>query len=179
MEAITGETGDQFLDDPGVEAAAAFDRFYDGSHRRLLAQLTAMTGDPAEAQDCMQEAYMRAWAHWDRVVDYDSPEAWVRTVAWRVAVGRWRRLRNATSAWLRSARAPALDDVAAVDIGLVRALQQLPKVQRQVIWLYHVADLGVAAIAKETGVPEGTVKARLARGRRRLADLLANGEEDR
>lgn len=176
---MTEERGGQFLDDPGFEAADAFDHFYADTHRRLFAQLTAMTGDPSEAQDCTQEAYMRAWTRWDRISTYDDPEAWVRTVAWRVAISRWRRLRNATSAWSRSGAPAALVDVAPVDIGLVKALQQLPKVQRQAIVLHHVADLSVGEIAKETGAPEGTVKARLARGRRRLAELLAKGEEDR
>lgn len=69
MTGTPGETDWQFLDDPGFEPAASFDRFYAGTHRSLLAQLTAMTGDPAEAQDCLEEGYMRAWARWERVGD--------------------------------------------------------------------------------------------------------------
>jgi len=42
-----------------------------------------MTGSRAEAEDCVQEAYARAWQRWDKVSGYGDPEAWVRTVAVR------------------------------------------------------------------------------------------------
>jgi RNA polymerase sigma-70 factor (ECF subfamily) len=58
-------------------------------------------------------------------------------------------------------------------VALVTALAQLPLAQRVTIVLHHLMDLPVADVARETGVPVGTVKARLARGRRALASLLA------
>jgi hypothetical protein len=60
-----------------------FAAFYAGSYRRLLGQLFAVTGDLAEAENVLQEAYARAFVRWSRVGAYDLPEAWVR----RVAVG--------------------------------------------------------------------------------------------
>ena len=45
--------------------------------------------------------------------------------------------------------------------------------------LHHLADLGTAQIAAELGIPEGTVKSRLARGRDRLAGLLDEKEDQR
>ena len=62
---------------------ATFDAFYSGSVQRLTGQLYAMTGSRAEAEDCVQEAYARAWQRWDKVSGYCDPEAWVRTVAYR------------------------------------------------------------------------------------------------
>ena len=44
--------------------------------------------------------------------------------------------------------------------------------------LHHIADLPVHEVARETGAPEGTVKARLSRGRAALAVLLADGPVD-
>ncbi len=58
---------------------ATFDAFYSGSVRRVTGQLYAMTGSRAEAEDCVQEAYARAWQRWDKVSGYCDPEAWVRT----------------------------------------------------------------------------------------------------
>ena len=52
------------------------------------------------------------------------------------------------------------------------ALRRLPAAQREAIALHHLADLPVAEVALTLGVPEGTVKARLARGRAALAVLL-------
>jgi RNA polymerase sigma-70 factor (ECF subfamily) len=60
-------------------------------------------------------------------------------------------------------------------VTVVAALQQLPADQRRTLVLHHIADLSVADVAREVGVPEGTVKARLARGRAALAQLLEEG----
>ena len=55
-----------------------FTDFYSASFRRLVGQLTAMTGDSAEAQDAVQEAFVRAWAHRGKLDSGGAPEAWVR-----------------------------------------------------------------------------------------------------
>ncbi len=68
-----------------------FDEFYAGSFPRLVGQLYAMTGSFAEAQDCVQEAFVRAWQHRKELAVVASPEAWVRTCAWRLAVSRRQR----------------------------------------------------------------------------------------
>jgi RNA polymerase sigma-70 factor (ECF subfamily) len=62
-----------------------FAAFYAGSYRRLLGQLFAVTGDLAEAENVLQEAYARAFARWSRIGGYDLPEAWVRRVAINLA----------------------------------------------------------------------------------------------
>ena len=60
-----------------------------------------MTGNLADAQDLVQEAYARAWQRWSSVSTYDDPEAWVRTVAWRLAASKWRKTKNGVAAMLR------------------------------------------------------------------------------
>lgn len=57
-------------------------------------------------------------------------------------------------------------------VAFVEALRQVPAAQRRALVLYHVVDLTVEQIAAETGVPPGTVKARLARGRAALTPYL-------
>ena len=52
--------------------------------------------------------------------------------------------------------------------------RKIPEAQRRAIVLHHLSGLSVAEVAHETGAPEGTVKARLARGRGALAELLAD-----
>jgi RNA polymerase sigma-70 factor (ECF subfamily) len=153
-----------------------FDELYDGSFRRLVAQVYALTGDPQEAQDCVQEAFERAWSHRGTLDRAGHPEAWVRTTAHRLAVSRWRRT-------MRSRRDPDRALGAATTtagptesrVALVAALQQLPNDQRRALVLHHLADLSVAEVAREVGAPEGTVKARLSRGRAALAALLEEG----
>lgn len=150
-----------------------FDAFYTGSFSRLVGQIYAMCGNLAEAQDCVQEAFVRAWDK-RRTLDVDqAPEAWVRTVAYRLAVSRWRKARRTLLPPDRAKQPeqrPPEPDVTRV--ALARALQQLPSEQRRAIVLHHLCDLSVAEIAHEVGSPTGTIKARLSRGRATLATLL-------
>ncbi len=153
--------------------AAEFDEFYSSSYPRVVAQLHAMIGEREEAEECAQEAFVRAWAHRRQLSAAQSPEAWVRTTGYRLAVSRWRRT-------LRGRRAPdralspatSAAPLSETHVAIVTALKQLPFAQREALVLHHLADLSVADIARETGAAEGTVKARLSRGRAALAALL-------
>jgi len=158
----------------GIEVADAdtFDAFYRGSNQRLYDCVYAITGNRSEAQDAVHEAYARAWQRWNTVGDYADPEAWVRTVARRVAVSRWRRTRSALLAHRRHGPPPDVPGPDADAVALIAALARLPVAQRTAIVLHHLVGLPVAEVAEETRVPVGTVKARLARGRRALATLL-------
>ena len=78
-----------------------FAGFYKASYQRLLGQLFAVTGDLAEAENVLQEAYARAFARWAQVRAYDFPEAWVRRVALNLAAMAARRLRRRAAALLR------------------------------------------------------------------------------
>ena len=157
---------------------AEFDEFYAASYGRLTGQVYAMIGNLDEAQECVQEAFVRAWAHrrkLDKPGADSHPEAWVRVTAHRLAVSRWRRLKLARRSPDRAVSlptsAPPIDEN---HVALVAALKQLPEAQRQAIVLHHLADLPVHAVAAEVGAPEGTIKARLSRGRAALAVLLAD-----
>ncbi|HEY8472904.1 MAG TPA: SigE family RNA polymerase sigma factor [Natronosporangium sp.] len=155
----------------------SFDAFYRASRQRLFDCLYALTGDATEAQDAVHEAYARAWQRWSKVGEYGDPEAWVRTVARRIAVSRWRRARNRLAAHRRLGEPPPLPGPGPDTVALVTALNQIPSAQRTAIVLHHLLGLPVAEVAAETGVPEGTVKARLSRGRRALAGLLEISED--
>jgi RNA polymerase sigma-70 factor (ECF subfamily) len=149
-----------------------FTEFYAAAFRRLVGQLYAMTGDASEAQDAVQEAFVRAWANRSKLDSSGSPEAWVRSTAWRIAVSRWHRTRRGRLL-LQSQPVPAAQDGPSPDrVALVEALRKVPAEQRRAVVLYHLCDRTVAEIAAETGAAVGTVKARLARGRAALAPYL-------
>jgi RNA polymerase sigma-70 factor, ECF subfamily len=152
----------------------AFDDLYAGSYRRLVGQIYAMCGDLAEAQDCVQEAFIRAWNKRSSLDVERSPETWVRVVASRLAISRWRRARKALRPPDRAHATAGPPEPSVNHIALTRALQQLPAEQRRAIVLHHLCDMSVAEIAAEIGAPTGTVKARLSRGRAALAGLLSD-----
>jgi RNA polymerase sigma-70 factor (ECF subfamily) len=152
-----------------------FDAFYTRSARRVFGQVALLTGDVTEAEDVTQEAFERAWSRWAAVRACASPEAWVSTVARRLAISRWRRLRNATVAWGRVDRPPEPAEMAAEHMLLMSALRRLPEKQRVAVVLHHLADLSVEAVAEETASSISAVKQRLVRGRAALAELLLDG----
>ena len=160
-----------------AEAAIGdFDSCYLGLAHRLTRQLFLLTGDLAEAEDVVAEAFERAWLRWPAVSELDSPEAWVRTVARRLAVSRWRKVRTATAAWRRHGPAPDVTPLTDEHVSLVTALAQLPLKQRTAVVLHHLADLPVEAVAHETGDSMSAVKKQLARGREALALLLSDDD---
>jgi RNA polymerase sigma-70 factor, ECF subfamily len=158
-----------------LEAREAVRQAYQAYYRRLVAALYALTGDYAEAQDLVQEAYARALARPRAFLDVADPEAWLRTVAINLARTRWRR-RRLFDTLVRTGRVTRTpDSVPGADpnrVALVAALQQLSRPTREAIVLHHLADMSVYEVAEALGVPVGTVKARLSRGRAMLAALL-------
>ncbi|WP_080636091.1 SigE family RNA polymerase sigma factor [Salinispora mooreana] len=155
-----------------MDAEDGFAEFYRSTRHRVVTVLYALGGDLGEAQDAAQEAYVRAWQRWSKISTYDDPEAWVRTVGHRRLVNRWRKIRNGISAYRRHGVGVATGPPSENTVALVAALRQLPSEQREAVVLHHLVDLSVAEIADQTGAPTGTVKARLARGRKALAVLL-------
>ncbi|GAB3072371.1 SigE family RNA polymerase sigma factor [Micromonospora schwarzwaldensis] len=173
------------VDDPPPEATATrpderasvdFDGLYHAHFRSLTVQLAAYCGDLTQAQDLVQEAFCRAFARWPRVSRYDDPLAWIRRVAWNLATSRWRRVRTA-QAWLHRQREEHVPGPGPDRVALTAALARLPANQRRAVVLHYLADLGVAQIAAQEGVPEGTVKSWLYRGRAALAAQLSSPNE--
>lgn len=165
-----------------MRETAEFDAFYAATSHRLVGQLFAMTGDLGEAEDALQEAYIRAWQQWPKIGAYENPEGWVRSVAFKLCVNAWWKTRNRLTAHRRAA--PRSEVSPEPELGpnllaLVQALRQLPEKQRRVLVLHYVADLSVEQISRETGMPAGTVKSYLSRGRTALAPLVSEfGDEE-
>jgi RNA polymerase sigma-70 factor (sigma-E family) len=157
--------------------ADEFDAFYVATSRRVLGQVYAMTGNRAEAEDAVAEAYLKAWDRWAGVRDCDSPEAWVRRVACRTAVSSWRKAVNRIRAHHRDTIDQQVDGLSPDHVALVHALRQIPADLRRIVVLHHLVGLTVAEISDEVGAPAGTVKAKLVRGRRVMAELLGDPGE--
>ncbi len=149
-----------------------FEEFYAQTVARLTGQLYVMLGDLHEAQDVVQEAFVRGWNRRQQLDRDGRPEAWIRTVAWRLAVSRWRFRRRIADAWKRSGAPPHVEGPGPEQVALVEALRELPAQQRRSMTLHYVCDLTVEQIARETGLSASTVKTHLTRGRIALAHRL-------
>lgn len=151
-----------------------FDAFYLAARQRVLRCVFLLTGDLGEAQDATQEAFVRAWQRWATLGSYVDPESWVRTVACRIAIGRWRGLlrRAAALRLLKAGSERVANEPSTERLDIVAALRALPAGQRVAIVLHYFAGLPISEIARQLDLAEGTVKARLSRGRKALAGLL-------
>ena len=162
-----------------MAATPDLEELYDASYRRLVVQLFAVCGVLADAEDAVQEAFVTALRKRRELSRVANPEAWLRTVAFNHLRGRWR---HASVVRRYQGRVPGPQravEVGPEHVAIVTALGEVDREQRQVVVLHYLADLGIAEIAAELGIPEGTVKSRLSRARAKLAHLLDEHEEPR
>jgi RNA polymerase sigma-70 factor, ECF subfamily len=151
------------------EPVADFEGFFEEEHERLFRALWLLTRDREEAEEVTQEAFLRLWERWDRMVLHPDPVAYL----YRTALNLWRsRLRRVAVAARKTARhdRPA-DELAVVeerDI-VVRALAGLPERQRAAVVLMDVLDLSSDRAGKALGISPVTVRVLAARGRATLA----------
>jgi RNA polymerase sigma-70 factor (ECF subfamily) len=151
-----------------------FDAFYTASFSRVAGQIYAITGDWGEAQDAVQDAFIRAWDH-RRTFDLEhAPEAWIRITAWRLAVSRWRRVTRGLRLAERYHERRTVEPPGDAHLLLTAALRELPEVERRALVLHYLCDLSVEQVAVETGSTTSAVKSRLARGRAGLAAGLVD-----
>lgn len=170
------------LEDPREVSTLAgridLDELYVASYQRLVVQLFGICGAMTDAEDAVQEAFVAAIRKEREIARVANPEAWLRTVAINRVRGGWRHAKvvRKYAAAVPGPQAPV--ECGPEHVALVEALGELPSEQRTVVVLHHLADLGTGDIAVELGIPEGTVKSRLARARSRLATLLNEIEEE-
>jgi RNA polymerase sigma-70 factor (ECF subfamily) len=160
-----------------VPVEGSLDDLYTASYHRLVAQLYAVTGSRQEAEDVVQEAFIRALPRWEKVRTYDAPEAWLRTVALNLARSRWRRAVRGAAALVRHGVPDAEPELSPDHVALMTAMRTLPEAQREALVLHHFCGMSVDEVAASVNAPSGTIKARLSRGRAALAGKLGVDEE--
>ena len=159
--------------DPG---RSGFEAFFERHHVPLYRALWLMTRNRHEAEEIMQDAFLKLWERWDRVASLPDPEGYL----FRTALNLWRsRLRRAAVA-LRKAvhQLPPDDQMAIVEQrdAMARALKPLPSRQRAALILMDVLDLPSDEAARILGIKPVTVRVLAARARATLRKDL--GEED-
>jgi RNA polymerase sigma-70 factor (ECF subfamily) len=132
-----------------------------------------------DAEEAVQEALIRAWLRRDACRSPEAPLPWMLEITRNEARRLLGRQARRASRELIDAITPAPDSEegqladAAVRVTLEQALGSLAEADRRVLRLRYADDLTQGEVARRLGVPEGTVKVRLHRARRRLRRLLA------
>lgn len=138
-----------------------FDAFVVGAWARLFRTAHALTGNRQDAEDMLQNAFVKAYSNWRKVRRADSPEAYVHRIvtnetisAWR---RRWRQVERSTDT-LPETRSDGPADAVSSRATMWSAIQDLPPRQRAIVVLRYYEDLSERDIAQVLGVSPGTVK---------------------
>jgi RNA polymerase sigma-70 factor (ECF subfamily) len=156
----------------------AFAGFYERSARSLWAYLARASGNPALADDLMQEAYLRFLG----VPDLADGEVARRRYLFRIATNlmrdHWRRPRTTSIDELPEMLFAAGDGSAASDaqVMLGPALAQMRPRERQLLWLAYAENYTHNEIAEITGLKSASIRLLLFRARRKVARLLRKRE---
>jgi RNA polymerase sigma-70 factor, ECF subfamily len=150
------------------QPAPRFEDFFELHYVGLFRALWLITRDRSEAEDIMQEAFLRLWERWDRVGKLEDPAGYL----YRSAMNLFRsRRRRALMAVRRVVVEPfARDELAAVEgrDAVRQALSSLTPRQRAVVVLLHVLGLNSVEAARALGISPSTVRVLAARAKSTL-----------
>jgi RNA polymerase sigma-70 factor (ECF subfamily) len=143
----------------------SFELFFEAEARALFRRLCAVTGNAAEAEEIMQEAFLALWERWDRISRIDDPTGYLYRTAMNVFRKRARRALLA----VRRAIAPAPDPEPFSQIDeqrdLVTALAGLTPRQRAALVLTDVLDYSSEEAGRALGIRPATVRGLASRAR--------------
>lgn len=148
-----------------TDGPAGFEEFFSKEHTPLFGALCLVTGDRHEAEEIMQEAFLRLWERWERVIRMDDPSGYLFRTAMNVFRNRYRRAALAVRKTINLA--PTEDAFSTVDDRdvVVRALRDLTPDQRAAVVLTGYVGLSSEEAGKVLGMRAGTVRTLATRAR--------------
>ena len=170
MRAMDQQTAAVAGSPDGLRIPLAFEEFYEAERERLFRALLLVTHDWPEAEDLMQEAFVRVWERWDRVGTLDDPIGYL----FKTALNLHRSaLRRAVAAARRSLRQPAEHDPFEKVIDhdeAVRSLAALTSRQRAAIVVTELLGYSSEEAGTILGIRSGTVRTLTAQARAALQE---------
>lgn len=165
----------------GIHARGEFDAFAAANADSLVRTAFLMTGDRTEAEDLVQECFLRLARRWPRVRGMEHRGAYAQRVLFNLILdGRRTRARRndelrtvPESAQVEQSHSSELEK----RLDLIKALLALPDRQRAVLTLRYFGDLSESEIASILECAPGTIKSAAARGLARLSDVMGSATD--
>jgi RNA polymerase sigma factor (sigma-70 family) len=160
-ERIAGS--DASLDD--LEASRTFEAFYEAEARTLFRRVWLVTGNRAEAEEIMQDAFLLVWQRWDRVIGMDDPVGYLYRTAMNLFRKRYRRAMLAVRRTV--GLASSNDDFADADDrqDVRHVLATLPPRQRAALVLTEMLGFTSKEAGDALGVTDATIRSLTRHGR--------------
>jgi RNA polymerase sigma-70 factor (ECF subfamily) len=154
-------------------AVTTFEALYRDNLRLVYAVALSRVREAARAEDCAQETFLRAWRNQPRLRELAPPaqRAWLLTTVRNLAADFWRRQALETNSQAETKAPPAPQTELRLDV--LQALSELAEGDRELVTMRYLGEMNSREIGEALGMPEGTVRRRLAQCRRALAQRLA------
>lgn len=169
----------------------AFGELYQHTHRRIYQYIRQMVPSPEDAEDLMQEVYLRAWGGLRGLHANEAFWVWLHRIARNAVLDSRKRKRVDTVSlegtltddedgetepievpdWSQSPEQIVLSEAAQEAVR--QAVRSLPEHHREVVTMYYLEEMEISQIAQVLGVPKNTVLSRLARAREALRHKLS------
>ena len=158
-----------------VQVPLTFEELFAAEHAKLFRALYLIVGNSAEAEELMQDAFLKVFERFDRI---DNPTGYLYRSALNASRSRFRRLAMAARKTLPMGREPE-DPFAQADLRdeVVRALRELPERQRAALVLVDMLDQSSEEASKSLGVTPATVRSLASHARAALKLTMEPDDE--
>ncbi len=162
-------------------SSRAFSQLVELHQQQVRAFLRRLTGNWAEADDLAQETFVAAWQSLARFDRSRGMRPWLSGLAYRKYLASrrslFRRIRRETEFAQEQATITLPSSVSDARLDLAKAMSELPADQRAAVALCLAADFSHGEAAEALGIPLGTVKSHVSRGRAKLLALMGGKSE--
>jgi RNA polymerase sigma-70 factor (ECF subfamily) len=171
-----GEPAGTTMYEETTQSASSFAVFFEEHHMRLFGTLCIVSGDRVEAEDLMQETFLKVWEKWEHVSLLEDPAAYAYRTAFNLFRSHLRRAVLAAKRTFHAGDQPDAFEVLDDREALIQALRQLSPRQRAAIVLTDLLDFTSEEAAQTLGIKAVTVRVLASQARAALRKAIGRGK---